>query len=119
MADTGDSNGTKATDGLSPAAVAELKQRYGDRLSAVKCPDGSTWVVQRPTKSIWSLFQNSINDSKDKTVTLDTLALDCVVYPERAQVAAALTEYPAFSASLSNVLAEQAGQTTELDVKKL
>lgn len=106
-------------NGLSTAAIADLKQKYGDRLSSVKGPDGTRWIVQRPPKAIWALFQQAAVDNQDRNVTLDTLALDCVVYPERAKVAATLNEYPAYSASLSNALGELAGQSADLDVKKL
>ena len=107
--------------GISPAAIEELKQRHGAaRLSTVKVPDGTTWIIRRPTKAIWTLYVNDARkEGADGSVVNDRLVLDCVVYPERKQVAPILDEYPAFSGSLSNVLGEMAGLSGELDVKKL
>jgi hypothetical protein len=106
--------------GISPAAIAELKQKHGDRLSLVKAPDDTHWVIQRPTKAIWSMYVNDARkDGSDGNAVNDRLVLDCVVYPDRKQVAATLTEYAAFSGSLSNELGAMAGLSGDLDVKKL
>lgn len=105
---------------LSEAAVAALKQKHGaDRLTAVTGPDGNTWVVQRPPKSVWAIFTNDAAADKDRAVTLERLALDCIVHPDRATAAAVLSEYPAYAAALSEELGRQAGQGTDLNAKKL
>ena len=114
-------NETPDDIGVSPAAIAELKQQYGaNRLSAVPSPDGLHWIVQRPTKAIWSLYvQDARKEGSDGTAVNDRLVMDCVVYPDRKQVAGILQDYPAFSSSLSNVLGTMAGLNSELSVKKL
>ena len=105
---------------LSEAAIAALKQKHGDRLSAVKAPDGTTWVVQRPPKEVWALYMADLTKDRDSaSVAHDRLALDCVVHPDRASVASVLREYAAFGSSLSNVLGEMAGLSTDLSAKKL
>lgn len=105
---------------LSEAAIAALKQKHGaDRLTAVDAPDGTTWVIQRPPKAVWALFTNDAAEGKDRAVTLERLALDCIVHPDRATVSAVLQEYPAYAANLSEELGRQAGQGVDLNAKKL
>ncbi len=116
--DTGEDNGQNG--GLSPSAIAELKSRHGDRLSAVNAPDGTQWVVTRPSKAVWTMFTNAVaKDGADRQVTIDRLVMDCVVYPKRDVVRSTLEEYPAYAAALSGELSTMAGSTDALDVKKL
>lgn len=105
---------------LSEAAIAALKQKHGDRLSSVEAPDGTTFIVQRPTKAIWTMFTNEVSkDGSDRATALERFVLDCVVHPERAAVKYLFDEYPAFAASLSGELSKMAGAADTLDVKKL
>lgn len=105
---------------LSEAAIAALKQKHGDRIARLPTPDGSTLIVQRPTKAIWVLFTNDVGrDDCDRAALIERLVLDCAVYPDRAQVKALLDEYPAFAAGASGELSKMAGATDKLDAKKL
>lgn len=105
---------------LSEAAIAALKQKHGDRLSAVKAPDGTTLVVQRPTKAIWTLFTNDVSkDDIDRAAIIERLVLDCTVHPPRGEAKTVLDEFPAFAATLSSELSKMAGATDRLDAKKL
>ncbi len=106
---------------LSEAAIAELKSQYPDvDMMNVKAPDGSRVVIRTPESSVWQQHvANSIDDRKDKTIAMNALALQCVVYPPREIMVSMLAKYPAYSSTLTNQLRQMAGQLDELDAKKL
>jgi hypothetical protein len=105
---------------LSDEKIAELKQKHGNDLIAVNAPDGSRMVFKKPTKEVWAYFQDGLSKDKiQRSVCLRRLALDCAVLPSPQDASVLFDVYPAFPAVISNQLAELAGQSEDLDVKKL
>ena len=106
---------------LDEAAVTELKSKYpGVDLMNVKAPDGTRVVIKTPEAGVWQKHvADTLDDKKDKTIVMNALALQCVVYPDRQSMAAMLAKYPAYSSTLTNQLRQMAGQLDELDAKKL
>ena len=107
-------------DGLSKEKIDALKQRYGDSLFRIEAPNGATMVFRKPPKAVWGEFIDTITrDKASKAACIAKCVLQCVVYPSSEETAAIMDAFPAFPASVNNELAKLAGQSEELDVKKL
>ena len=105
---------------LSEAKIAELKQKHGDRLFALDAPNGVTMVFHAPTKAVWTEFiDTTLKDKSSKVACILKCALQCVAYPSVAEVSAVFDQYPALPASINVELAKLAGQSDDLDIKKL
>lgn len=105
---------------LTEETIASLKQKHGDTLIAVNAPSGVQMVFKKPTKEVWARFQDGLSREKvSRSVALRCLGLDCVVVPSQQEAAALFDEFPGMPGTLSVKLAELAGQTEDLDVKKL
>lgn len=105
---------------LTDEKIAELKQKHGETLIAVNAPSGVQMVFKKPSKEAWARFQDGLSREKvSRSVALRVLALDCVTFPSQQDAAAVFDEFPGFPGTLSVKLAELAGQTEDLDVKKL
>lgn len=105
---------------LTEEAIASLKQKHGESLVAAKTPTGEQMVFKKPSKEVWARFQDGLSrDKVSRSVALRCLALDCVVVPSQQEAAALFDAFPGMPGVLSNSIAELAGQSEDLDVKKL
>lgn len=105
---------------LTADKIAELKQRHGSELISVTAPDGTTQVYKKPSKVVWSDFIDGLTKEKTtRTACINRLVLSCVVMPSPQDASALFDNYPAFPAVISSKLGEMAGQSEDLDVKKL
>lgn len=106
---------------LTEQRIAELKQKHGeDALIRVPAPDGSPMVFVRPRAEAWIEFiDTSLKDRSSKATAILKCVLECTVHPDRQAASAIFSRYPAFPAAVQGELSKLAGQSDELDVKKL
>lgn len=105
---------------LSAEDVQALKVRYGEDLISAKAPNGVRMVFKKPSKEIWAYYQNGLTgDKATKNACFLRLSMDCVVVPPQQEAAAVFTKFPGMPTAISKELAELAGLSDELDVKKL
>jgi hypothetical protein len=76
---------------MEDAKIAELKQKHGNDLIMVTAPDGTEVVFRPPQRLEYDQWYDKRNDG---SAPARQLAQSCLVYPDRAAMAAVLDRYP-------------------------
>lgn len=76
-------------------------------------------VVKVPNRERWMRFKAHAQDQHRKSVAMEALVIDCVVYPSPAEVAQMLEARPALTETFGNKIAELAGLEETVSAKKL
>lgn len=102
----------------SGKTIEELEAEHG-RLASVEIPSHGLLAFRAPTSEEWARFQDGIASAKGSNVTAAKLFLSaCRVYPEGAEMAAALRDYPGAVIPLADAIGELSGDEFEIRIKK-
>lgn len=102
--------------------IRALKEKHGEKLKVIPVPatefDAETEIViKRPSRGEYKRFRTMLFDDAQKADAVETLAKNCVVYPEN--FAALLEDRPALADLVGGKAAEFAGAEGKIDAKKL
>jgi hypothetical protein len=103
----------------SPEQVAELKEKYHSDNFYELILGEDTFVVRPPTRGEYGKFRQAIHDEGKRPYALETLARDCILYPDREQVSALLEVWPALGEKIGNKVLELGRASDEIQIKKL
>lgn len=106
---------------IDKAKIDELKAANpGAKLHLLTSEEAETeFVVKPPTRAQWKRFKTEIQDPAKRASAIETLCLDCVVYPARAEFEQLLERAPGIASSLSEEIADIAGVVEKFEKKAL
>ncbi|MRG97845.1 hypothetical protein [Polyangium spumosum] len=96
---------------LTDEVRAELRRTHGGELRLIEVEDreGAAVVVKPPTRKAWAAAFDGLSRPAGRPDALHNLLIDCVAWPDAAELAKVLEEVPAMSELAWPVLAELAG----------
>ncbi|HEU4403802.1 MAG TPA: hypothetical protein VFS43_00700 [Polyangiaceae bacterium] len=115
---------TKFVDTLDKDQIAAWKAQHGE-VHAIPAPrdaDGNEpfgVVVRLPSEADYLMFREAAFDEEGRKTAGLTLFDDCVVYPDRAAVAAYFRRRPFEQPVFVDKLLELAGSKAKVEAKKL
>lgn len=101
--------------------IDELKAAHpGVKLTLFK-PEGHDleFVAKPPTRAQWKRFKTEAPETSKRATAIETLCLDCIVHPPRAEFEQLLEKMPGIAASLAGEIAELAGTVETFEKKEL
>lgn len=81
--------------------------------------NGLEIVVRRPRRGEYKRFMKAVSNERDKADAIETLVLDCVVHPPRAEFDKLLDKLPALCEELGEHVLELAGLSGKAQAEKL
>jgi hypothetical protein len=106
---------------LDQKKIDELKAAHPGAKLHQLTPEGhdAVFVVKPPTRAQWKRFRTESQDTAKRATAIETLCLDCVVHPPRAEFEQLLERLPGMAASLAGEIAEIAGTVEKFEKKEL
>ena len=98
--------------------IEQLKAEHGDELHLLTAGRFAV-VVTPPPRHKYKRFKSAVLDPKKRDAALETLFLDCVVWPERASIDQLLERYPGMAETFGDKLLELAGVVDDAHLAKL
>lgn len=104
---------------MDDAKLNELKAKHGELFELRAEQTGEVVVVKRPNEVLWKRFRAQMMDPGKKAFAPESLLLDCIVHPERAEVSAMLSRMPGLVEVFAAELATLGGATQTVEKKAL
>lgn len=100
--------------------LQKLKEEHGDEIIGIAHRAGFL-IFKKPERAVWYRFVSQVRDENNKNdgITLEQLAVACVVKPSREEMAAICHQYPALPDKISTHLQALAGADEDEKVVKL
>jgi hypothetical protein len=104
---------------IDAKVLEAAKAEHGaDALRLVRSGDRE-YLLRRPSRGEYKRFRREASSDRTKDDSIETLVLDCVVHPPRAEFEALLDKLPALCEELADQVLELAGITGKAAAGKL
>jgi hypothetical protein len=104
---------------IDAKVLEAAKAEHGaDALRLVRS-GGREYLLRRPTRGEFKRFRKEAGNDKIKDEAIETIVLDCLVFPTRAEFEELLEKLPALCEELGEHVFELAGLTGKASLGKL
>lgn len=100
-------------------AIAALREKYPSGDFYQFQIGQNVMIVRPPTRGEFGKFRIAVADDAKRPFAAEALTRDCVLYPDRQEVARLLDEWPALGEKVANKIGALGLAGEEIEVKKL
>jgi|GEM_PF-5609609 len=79
---------------------------------------GHRFLVKGPSRAMWDELQSKIDTGRERTIALNRLVRECVVYPPPDELDAILDRKPAYLTTIAGELMDIAGVNEKIEREK-
>lgn len=102
---------------MDEATIEALKTKHGEIYEISAC--GETVIVRKPPKAAYNKYRTYLFDDERRHTAMEALLTDCVIYPDKESLFAMLDRLPGLAETFGSECARLAGNTKQVEVKKL
>ncbi len=102
---------------MDQATIDALKAKHGEIYELSAC--GEIVIIRKPSKAAYNKYRTYLFDDERRHTAMETLLTDCVVDPDKESFFAIIDRLPGLAETFGSECARLAGNTKQVEVKKL